>query len=278
VSSAGWRHAATIVMDVIVSTVVTAGCYSDKGSFRPRNEDCARCDAARGVFVVADGVGGVPGGDRASARAVETLWMALGCDLAAGLPEALLPEEITHRQAIETILTSHRGGLGREDRLRLAFLLAHCHVLEEGWRIGSASMASAVVVAWLTDDGHYIGHVGDCRAYSFKDGVVRPLTEDHNLAVEADQGLLRHRLSRVVGGELASAPTIRRWAPAAGESALLCTDGVWGSLDEVQMAAVLEAHVDPQAASRELVRRALEAGSKDNATALVVRLAAGHGP
>ena len=256
-----------------------AAHVTDKGPYRRRNEDFALGYRGRGIFVVADGLGGAVAGDRASRVAAETAATMLH------RPEAIdeLVEDATTRQAV--IEMSHGDGMpgGPADRVRRALLTAHCRVLAVARETGSVGMATAMVVAWRQDDRRWwIGHVGDCRAYVMDgQGELCRLTTDHSLSAvlsgrrTAPAGLerspyLQSRLTQVVGGEQVPLPDVRPWRPASGGRLMLCSDGVWNSLQESDLAAVLRRDEDAETICSTLVHRAVNGGSRDNLTVLVV--------
>jgi protein phosphatase len=256
-----------------------SGYHSDKGPYRPRNEDVALADSASGIFILADGLGGAAAGDRAARIAADSLSLAL---LDQGppkaLPRKLLPEGVS-RQVLEAMLPA--GETEPTEHLRFAYLLTHYRVLAEARDSGQVGMAAAVVNAWLCGDTAWIGHVGDCRAYALEGDTLTTLTRDHSLSmalagrVDVPEGSLnnpfmRSRLTQVVGGENAPTPDIREWRPVSGARLLLCSDGVWGSLDDEVIQQCLIACSSAQDSCRRLVEAALGAGSRDNATAMVV--------
>jgi protein phosphatase len=259
-----------------------AGFFTDKGPHRMRNEDVALASVSDGIFIVADGLGGAAAGDRASRVATDTLSSALReHDTPQSMIANLLPDDET-RSALEGMLERQGEQSDHSAHLRVAFLVAHCSVLAEARRTGSIGMATAIVVAWRGREGFWIGHVGDCRAYSLLNGSLKLMTRDHSLskALEgrkslpkgvADSAFLRSRLTQVVGGECAPTPDLQEWKPTTGASLLLCSDGVWGSLTDDDLLKAMTGDTACESISHNLVDAAIRAGSRDNATALVVR-------
>jgi protein phosphatase len=224
-------------------------CFAvtEQGLGRPSNQDAAYVRAAPGaeVLAVADGMGGAPAGDRASALVIAAFERAPG---AAEPPEGYLRDAVERaRRAIEGELALHpeRAGMG-----------------------------STVVAALVRSGEAWIAHVGDSRAYLWRDGYLRPLTEDHSAAAEAARGgrldplaarasPLRHVLTRAVGGADSEADVSAPLTRDGNSALLLVSDGVCGVLDDEQMGAVLAAHRGPEAA-RALVERVHAAGAPDN--------------
>ncbi len=268
----------------MLASLIDAAHYSDKGPNRPRNEDSVACLPDAGIFIVADGVGGVGGGELASKVAVETL---------AGALRAPTPPPICTDQLF--LLGEGEADLGVQavERARqllpepgahllLACLAAHFRVVEEGCRAGLVGMSTTAVVAWLREHRLWISHVGDCRAYLLEEDRLSCLTEDHRVTATARHAGLpegeeltpflcnRPTLTQVVGGGgCPTIPDICSLQPAPGARCLLCSDGAWGSLSEEEITAVLTHGESAAAISRTLVEMAIAQGSKDNVTALV---------
>jgi PPM family protein phosphatase len=255
--------------------------HTDKGPHRPRNEDIAYSDVENSIHIVADGLGGAAAGDRAARIATELLCAAL---LHQGAPVPLIDARLPageSREMLDKMAPPEEELEEPANRLRFAFLLAHHGVLAEGRATGCVGMATAVAVAWQTCDAWWIGHVGDCRAYSHDHGRLSLLTHDHSLSAALSgrrtlpehgerSPFLRSRLTQVVGGESVPTPDVRRWFASPRSRLLLCSDGVWGSLSDDQLCAYLEAEDDVDRACRSLVDGAIRSGSRDNATALVL--------
>jgi serine/threonine protein phosphatase PrpC len=109
-------------------------------------------------------------------------------------------------------------------------------------------------------------HVGDSRAWHFRDGVLTPLTEDHVLS----QPGLSHVLYRAVGIEPDLRLDTRAVALKAHDRLLLTTDGVHGVVPETELARLLARRASPEADAQAIVAAAGEAKTRDNATAIVV--------
>jgi len=207
------------------------------------------------LLVVADGMGGHPAGDVASQIAMNTLMEAL-----PALPD---------------------GDLG------LALKQAYRRANEAVFRAGEAEPAHAGMGTTLTSallHGKYatIAHVGDSRAYLLRGQVLTQVTRDHTVvAEEVAQGLItaeaarrdprRNQLIHVIG----TLPRLESKLPAIfeltllpGDRLLLCSDGLYDVLDDVEIHRAL-VEQDPGDAARQLVAAAKEHGTRDNATAVV---------
>ncbi len=117
---------------------------------------------------------------------------------------------------------------------------------------------------------YVIGHIGDTRAYLLRDGVLAQLTHDH-VVNHVD---FAHQLLRAVGLEQNIMVDYTQGDLQINDVFVLMTDGVHGSLNSRHIHTILNTHQDSHQASVALVESALKAGSRDNATALVVRVKA----
>lgn len=225
------------------------GVASDVGSFREDNQDAAF--AASWGAGVADGVGGGPAGDLASAAFVHRL-VAGG----AGMSDA------------DTFSMRVRGA---------------------NWDIGAhvrrdpelAGMATTFTGVWLDRrDGLLLAHTGDSRAYLLRDDtLVRQTRDDSYVQGLVDRGLVsateamnhprRNIITASLRGDAGDLVNVSEHSPRVGDRWLLCSDGVSDYLPDDEISTVVRAHTDPSAAATALVAVALEAGSRDNVTAVV---------
>ena len=215
---------------------------------RPENEDAA--STGDRLLVVADGVGGNVGGAVAAALAVAAVSTA-GDDLAAAVAAA---------------------------NSRLADAVAADPQL--------SGMATTLTAVALTGSELVVAHVGDSRAYLFRDGRLRQLTQDQTLvqslvdagAIDAEQART-HPLRSVVLGALHGRDDdlarleVGRYDIRPGDRLLLCSDGLSGVVAPELLARVLADEPAPTAAATRLVRDALAAGTQDNVTAVVADVA-----
>ena len=124
-------------------------------------------------------------------------------------------------------------------------------------------------------------HVGDSRAYRWRRGQLRRLTEDHSLVAEqlrmgvltgeeAVRSPLRHVITRSVGTRRSVQPEVQVLSVEPGDRLLLCTDGLTRELPDAALAVLLERGGDPAACAEALLEAALRAGGHDNITVLLV--------
>lgn len=238
---------------------------------RMRNEDSAAIATAHSgmgrnltritVAAIADGMGGHTSGDRASAISVQMFTECVLEDVLASLARCpLKPTDIRYM-------------------LSEAYTLAHLAVLA-----GVPSGGSTLTCVLVVDRDVYIAHIGDSRAYLIDDhNRIELLTHDHRLVARlVDAGVISHEqaekhlysnvLYRAIGiADDFEADIMHRSLPHRGQL-LLCTDGVWGWLDQDEICEILAMPGGAQFACDTLVNVALEHGSNDNATAILVRL------
>ena len=227
-------------------------CKTDTGRQRRDNEDSAYARAP--VFVVADGMGGAQAGEVASRIAVEVFEQ--------GLPDSGSPEErlaARVREANQQIYERSRADRGR------------------------AGMGTTLTAAYVDDTHVAIAHVGDSRAYLFRDGSLQRLTQDHSLVDElvrrgklTEEQAAEHPQRSIITRALGPEPDVEvdTWTyPArAGDVVLLCSDGLTSMIPEERVKAVLTDHDNLDEAADALIRAANEAGGRDNITVVLFRL------
>ncbi len=225
---------------------------TDTGRQRRANEDSLLARAP--LFVVADGMGGAQAGEVASRIAVESFQGGLQ-DAAA--PEAALAE--LTRQANSRI---HE--------------LSHSHAEQAG-------MGTTLTAVYVGERDVSIAHVGDSRAYRFRDGELLRLTDDHSLVDELlRQGKLtpeeavehpqRSVITRALGPEGAVEVDTRSYSARGGDVYLLCSDGLTTMVAEDRLAELLGAHEALRDKGEALIAAANEAGGRDNITVVLLRL------
>jgi PPM family protein phosphatase len=221
---------------------------------RTTNEDAFLVDANRGLFVVADGMGGHNAGEVASSLAVE----AIGKFLADGTPASL-------------------------NVLDEALRLANDHILTvAGEKPDYAGMGTTVAAVYLRDDEAVYAHAGDSRVYLWHKGQITQLTRDDSWVVAAMNGVsddareleqhpMRHVLTKVVGLRPELQPSVAECPFVAGDVMLLCSDGVHGAVSEEKLGQLLASRKPIATVAESVVREALAHGATDNVTAVVIR-------
>lgn len=245
---------------------LSVGSRTDVGP-RKMNQDYLGWWPDLGLFVVADGMGGHNAGEVASHLAVETIH--------GFIAESARSSDITWPFGLEV---EHSIDV---NRLTTAVRLANRKIYREGTRNAELSgMGTTVVAALVAGDRMALVSVGDSRIYRLRDGRLEQLTSDDTWlasvlgarqAEDADPGHpLRHVLTSVVGTRDDLKPESREEQLRAGDTFVLCTDGVHGRLDNAALTSVLAVATTAEGGAEQLVNEAITRGTSDNATALVI--------
>ncbi|UCG52971.1 MAG: Stp1/IreP family PP2C-type Ser/Thr phosphatase [Candidatus Latescibacterota bacterium] len=238
------------------------------GQVRQRNEDAlghfeptekSARDEKGSIFVVADGMGGHRGGEIASKLAVETI--------------------------ISEFYSSKEGGV--VPALRLAFKEANKVIIEKSKDdVDLFGMGTTCTVLVVRNDDAYFAHIGDSRAYLYRDGELKQITEDHSLVGEmvrsgiiSDEDARNHPRRNVITRSLGTHEEISADIPtspfglADGDVLLLCSDGLTSVVTREEVKKTLESK-SPRDACDALVDLANEKGGKDNITVQVIKVSA----
>jgi PPM family protein phosphatase len=223
------------------------GATTDIGQVREGNEDAILIKDP--LYAVADGMGGHRGGEVASNLALQT---------------------------VEQMFAQRQGTLTEQvERANRA-------VFERSQSDRDVSGMGTTLTAALIEGGAVrLAHVGDSRAYLFRGGKLKLLTEDHTLVhrmvvegeiteTEAENHPHRSVLTRALGVEGDVRVDETKVEVREGDRLLLCTDGLTGMLSEEEIESILRDVRDPQEAVDRLVREANRAGGIDNITAVII--------
>ena len=221
---------------------------------RTTNEDAFLVDANRGLFVVADGMGGHNAGEVASSLAVK----AIADFLADGTPASL-------------------------NVLDEALRLANDHILTvAGEKPDYTGMGTTVAAVYLREGVAVFAHAGDSRVYLLHKGHITQLTRDDSWVAAAMNGMsddaheleqhpMRHVLTKVVGLRPELQPSVAECPFVTGDVMLLCSDGVHGAVSEQKLGQLLASRNPVAAVAESVLREALAHGATDNVTAVVIR-------
>jgi serine/threonine protein phosphatase PrpC len=247
---------------------------TDVGKARTRNEDSLALVPGLGVAVVADGMGGHPGGDVASRIAADT---------AAGVL----------KQELERARSSSETASDRlNSAMRRSVLRAHDEIRARAEREPELDGMGTTLTAFAVDpqtDLFVLGNVGDSRAYRFRAGELGRLTRDDTWVqerIDAKQLTLEqarrhpfaHLLTQCLGLEDTPKPRITEGTVQVGDAYLLCSDGLVGMIDDDTVASILAAQLGgtgaavAESALKALLDAANEAGGHDNITAVLVTI------
>ena len=239
--------------------MLEAFAMSDKGCVRSNNEDYCLIEPERGLYVLADGMGGAKAGERASSLAVDTV-----AEIVHAAPQ---PDS-------QVLLTAV------EEANRRVLAAAQSDPDLEG-------MGTTLVAALDLTEGFAIASVGDSRAYVLDDGGLRAITDDQTWVNEVGRPLgldeeslrnhpMRHVLTMAIG---ASAPlTVNYYCVVlqVGAMVLMCSDGLHGVLELPQIEEILQRGrtTELEESCSGLIAAAKAAGGPDNVTVVLVRRAA----
>ena len=227
---------------------------------RAGNEDNFHADANeyRGLFIVADGMGGHAAGEVASAMAVQ----------------------IIAREFDGTAPDSAEA----PERMARALKEANRAIFERTTReTDKQGMGTTASVLTMADGGYLIGQVGDSRIYLLRDGELRQVTKDHSYVQEqVDAGVLTPEqaryhpysnvITRCVGASADVEPDIYSGDVQPGDLFLVASDGLTGMVDDRRLHRLLSARAAPQRIVEALIAEANGRGGLDNITAIVVQV------
>lgn len=250
--------------DMDLSRALEIASRSDTGRVRSHNEDSIACDAATGLVVLADGMGGYNAGEVASGIAATLM--------VSGVKEALA-------RADEMDIKSG------ESLLRDQVIAANGAIFDAARsRTDYAGMGTTVVAALFYDDRVSVAHLGDSRLYRLRDEKLELLTRDHSLLQEQlDRGMLtleearvsRHRniVTRALGVEREAEVEVGSFDVLPDDIYLLCSDGLNDMLDDEEIRlAVQTLKSNLKLAADQLVELANENGGRDNISVILVKV------
>ena len=225
---------------------------TDTGRQRQANEDALF--ARSPLFAVADGMGGAQAGEVASQIATEALEET---DPSGQSPEPYL------RQVLEDANTRIHG-IAQKDA-------------------STSGMGTTLTAALIRDDEISIAHVGDSRAYLYREGELKRLTSDHSLVEElrrqgrltdeqAEEHPQRSIITRALGPEPAVEVDPITYQSRPGYVILLCSDGLTTMVSEARMSEILASSANLDAAVATMVDEANAQGGRDNITVVAFRL------
>ncbi len=236
------------------------------GNYRENNEDAIEVKQFPDLIVsiVADGMGGQAAGEIASKRAIE-----------------IIPRELRKN------LAAHLNPDGVKAVLRKAIVQANEEIMAMGaLDKDMKNMGTTVVMAvWRKGTEMYVAGVGDSRCYLIRGGKIEQLTTDHSLAqalveaktisaAEAKEHRFKNVLWKYLGSkEVGEGPDVQVVQVQPGDRFLLCTDGLSGVVQDDQLLEFVKKQADMQACAEGLGQLALEAGSRDNVSCIMIEVA-----
>ncbi len=240
---------------------IRSGQVSITGNYRENNEDSLVVDESSRYFIVADGMGGQNAGEKASQLAVELISQQLDSRLNFGSGKS--------SDVVETI--------------DAAVEYANSEIMALSELDPSVrNMGTTLVFLVCVGGQFYVGGVGDSRVYQMRSDSLVQQTTDHSLTQalldagtitpeEAESHRYKNVLYRYLGTRDGAAGTdAKEIHPAAGDRFLLCSDGVTDGIKDATIQKLLNSADDPQEIARALVDGALEGGSRDNISCIVL--------
>lgn len=239
------------------------GYQSVTGNFRENNEDACVVDDDGRFFIVADGMGGQAAGEKASELATDIVPRKLG---------QLINFEADDTSTVSSNIDEAVGEANAEI-LALSEIDPNYH-----------NMGTTITFIVAVAGKFFVGGIGDSRVYQLRDSELHQLTTDHSLTralldagTISEEEAATHRYRNVLyrylgskeGGTGAEAKEVE---PKSGDRYLLCSDGVTDGIDNDMIQKVLAETDEPQAAAEAVVQAALDGGSKDNVTCVVVHV------
>ena len=221
------------------------------GLVREQNEDTISIDPREGLYILADGMGGHQAGEVASAMAASMMR-----ELLQGEKPSLRRLEQAYSRVNAAIFTRQQ----EEKELN--------------------GMGTTLTVIWEKEDHLLLGHVGDSRAYLFRQGVLKQVSEDHSVvgelllsgaitAEEARMHPFRHVITRAIGTDPIVRVDTAELQCASGDQWLLCSDGLTDMATDEDIADVLR-FCPAEDRAQALIDLALQGGGGDNVSVIVL--------
>jgi serine/threonine protein phosphatase PrpC len=237
----------------------TCAARTDVGIVRSGNEDSYLMSSERGLFIIADGMGGHAAGEVASEMAARIV------------AEEFRPARgMTDQEMMAQMVGAIRAANGAVFR----------RTLQEPDKRG---MGTTATVMSLLPRRYLIGQVGDSRAYLLRAGVLTQLTKDHSYVQEqVDAGRLTPEdarthpyanvITRCVGSSEDVVPDLYLGTLEAADLVLLASDGLTGMIDDEELREILMAELDLEPKVDTLITSANRRGGLDNITTILVRI------
>lgn len=235
---------------------------SDKGRVRENNEDSFYIakDQKCPLFIVADGIGGHKSGEVASNMTVEIIKNNL--------------KNIEDYENIEAL---------EEDFIK-AISLANSEVYKKSTEDPELNgMGTTLTLMYFYNDSVLIGHVGDSRTYVISEAGIQQLTEDDTFVnklvelgeitpTEAANHPKRNIITNAIGTDSRIDISLIQYNYSIGEYLLICTDGLTDMVTNNEILEIINEYKDPKDIKGQLIKRALDAGGKDNITFIIIQI------
>ncbi len=237
------------------------------GNYRENNEDAIDVKQYPDLTIclVADGMGGQAAGEIASKQAVDIIPRELKKNL------GMTTDQDEAKQIIRRSIVEANAVIMDMAELDRDLANMGTTVVAALWRKGSSTI--------------YVASVGDSRAYLVRNGKIEQLTVDHSIAqalveaktisaAEARVHRYRNVLWKYLGSkEVGEGPEVKTLSLQVGDRFLLCTDGLCGVVSDDQLQGFILEHLDVQECADGLGQLALDSGSRDNVSCIVIEVA-----
>lgn len=242
-------------MSSAVYLVPSVGQATHVGLVREKNEDSFGWFSLQNgeLFIVADGMGGYAGGAEASKQTVMSFKEYF--ETHSGTPENLLQESLLYADSKVKEIAQLNTNL--------------------------SSCGSTIVVLFVTGSIGYFIHAGDSRLYIFNKGRLQQIGRDHSAVLDMLQaGLIskeeaekypKNIITQSLGGNIdISRCTVEKITITPPTSFLLCTDGLWGSINEDKLISILSKSITSSSKVNLMINEAIDAGGSDNITGQII--------
>jgi protein phosphatase len=246
-----------------------ASC-TDPGIVRSHNEDSIAADAAKGLVVLADGMGGYNAGE-----------------VASGMATTVITTELQHllEQTPPYKIEPTSGEPWADKLLREQIAKANTSIFQAAQSQPQYSgMGTTLVAAVFYDNRVSVAHIGDSRLYRLRGEAFEQLTRDHSLLQEQiDSGMItpeqakfsqnKNLVTRALGIDPTVEPEIHCHEVSPGDIYLLCSDGLNDMVTDEDIGMTLQTlSANLRLAAQQLVQMANDNGGRDNVSVILVRV------
>mgnify|MGYP001442350869 CR=1 FL=1 len=243
---------------------------TDPGMVRSHNEDAVFGDAARGLVILADGMGGYNAGEVASGMATTLLSNDLLPLIETCEPQSIDPasgRRVAHKHIAEEVALTN-DSIYRAAQSQPQY----------------AGMGTTLVMAWFFDNLACVAHIGDSRLYRVRDGEFQQLTRDHSLLQEQiDSGMItaeearfsqnKNLVTRALGVDPEVEVEIHDYDVLPGDIYLLCSDGLNDMVEDEEIGATVQMlQANLELAGDQLIQMANDNGGRDNVSVILVKV------
>jgi PPM family protein phosphatase len=253
-----------------LSQILEIATCTDPGMVRSHNEDSIAADAANGLVVLADGMGGYNAGEVASGMATTVIVTEMRQILQNAKPYE------TEKESSEAVA----GKIVREQVLKANSSIYQAAQSQPQY----AGMGTTLVVCLYYDNRMLVAHLGDSRLYMLRDGKFSQVTRDHSLLQEQiDSGIItqeqakkaqhKNLVTKALGIDPTVEPEIHEYPTKVGDIYLLCSDGLCDMVEDEDIGMTLQTlGGNLKLAAQQLVQMANDNGGRDNVSVILVRV------